>query len=393
MKISGTPPPISPTSVAATPLPNWRPGQTLSGTVLEADPVQALLRIGDQNFRAPSPPPLVPGQQLIMRVDRPGPTPLLRITSSIPPPNDAVASTLREMLPRQLPLAKGYEALMRAANDGKPAPRQQSFPGELRDVLRQLAGHLPTRETVTDPARLRQAIQNSGQLLEHRLLKGSAEAASTSDLKGLLLRVVANLRALLPVPAPAPQGTASLVRNQAHALTPPVPPRHPNNAITPLPADKDVESLLRVAEGTLAKLTLNQLEGARHHDAERPLIYLELPIRVENERIETLKLRIEHERSRRGEADEDRPWTVTLGFDIEPIGPMSAKINFQAGEISTWFWAERPDAVERINTELGSLERELGEAGIPAHLNPCRQGNMPTPVHTISVDPILDAEA
>jgi hypothetical protein len=106
---------------------------------------------------------------------------------------------------------------------------------------------------------------------------------------------------------------------------------------------------------------LNQLSAAGHSGAA-PLWSFELPVRY-GERTDVLELRIEREAAKRDD-EADYPWTLTLAFDFEELGPVTARVTLAAGQVGTTLWAQRPPTARLISDHLGELQRDLEAAGV-----------------------------
>jgi hypothetical protein len=70
-------------------------------------------------------------------------------------------------------------------------------------------------------------------------------------------------------------------------------------------------------------------------------------------------------RARPGEASASTGWRVRFSLDVEPLGPIHARIGLSGEKLSIGLWAERPDAAARLGDDVGRLQGALEAAAIP----------------------------
>ena len=70
-------------------------------------------------------------------------------------------------------------------------------------------------------------------------------------------------------------------------------------------------------------------------------------------------------RGRPGEASASTGWRVRFSLDVEPLGPIHARIGLSGEKLSIGLWAERPDAAARLGEDVGRLQGALEAAAIP----------------------------
>lgn len=58
-------------------------------------------------------------------------------------------------------------------------------------------------------------------------------------------------------------------------------------------------------------------------------------------------------------------WRVSFSLDVEPLGPIHARIGLVGEKLSIGLWAERPDAASRLGDDVGRLQGALEAAAIP----------------------------
>lgn len=62
--------------------------------------------------------------------------------------------------------------------------------------------------------------------------------------------------------------------------------------------------------------------------------------------------------------EEDRTWRARFSLDIEPLGPVHVQIALTGARTRVGFWAERPEAVARLQAGEGALSAALREADL-----------------------------
>lgn len=138
--------------------------------------------------------------------------------------------------------------------------------------------------------------------------------------------------------------------------------------------------LQRQVESALARLQLNQLASVpRDRDSGMEWL-LEVPVR-RGEETDLWSLRIRRDEGGRGRGEAPAPplWSVQLAFDLPGLGPMQARVALQGEQVSTWFWAQREQAVPLLEDHLQELRQGLEGAGLQVGELVCHLGQMPTP--------------
>ncbi|MCU9948619.1 flagellar hook-length control protein FliK [Pseudomonas sp. PDM13] len=273
------------------------------------------------------------------------------------------------------------------------------LPSNLRGTVDRLLNSLPDAAQLSDSKLLAKAMENSGALLEARLLAGHG-AALGQDIKGNLLRLIAQLLPNLPNgPAALPTAGASNAMAQAlpafirsalgslgqasarqQALSFPLPSRLAQQA----EGEGDLELLLKMAAAAVSRLQTHQLSSLAQSQMtpEGNLLttwQLELPMR-NNQDIVPLQVKVQQEQSpqkRSKEEQKDTLWRIELAFDMEPLGPLQVQAQLLRGAISSQLWAERARTASLIDGELPNLRERLVSAGLEVSELACRQGIPP----------------
>lgn len=415
-------PPIKPSAEIKTELlPNitqtWKIGRVLNATVETGGEAlqKILLRIGQQQLEARTPVALKTGDQVQLLVKSLGDTPLLSIQGGVDKAARA-AEQLRKVIGQQQQAAQFASLVQRLAAD----PR---LPAELQTRLQNLVRQLPDAAQLGQPQQLKNLVRDSGLLLESRLLRQATAGAGESaplqrDLKAQLLKISASLPELparMPaaITEPADDAVPTLDRairaftggsislgQLANQLLVSLKPaqlqtlqdflsgkqtalpadlaiklpgllQHLNTRAQPKQLMENLFSLLRnlpvlqelktAVDSALARITSQQLLPMTR-DADSPLLLLfDLPVR-DKERLQLFQFRIEEEK--RG-ADHDKgSWTVTINFDLQPMGPVQARLHLMDQRIATVFHAQNSRSVDLIRQHLPLLESAYVRAGL-----------------------------
>ncbi len=277
------------------------------------------------------------------------------------------------------------------------ATNRENLPENLRVAVDKLLGALPDIRQLGDPKALAQALENSGALLESRLLAGQG-GALPQDFKANLLRLVAQLLPALPTPASLPdtgtgnalgQALPAFIRSALGALGQ-ANARHqalsfplPSRLVQAAAEDGDLEALLKLAAAAVSRLQTHQLASLAQTQMtpEGNLLttwQLEVPMRNQQD-IVPLQIRLQQEQDGRPEKQERREslWRVELAFDLEPLGPLQVQAQLMQGSLSGQIWSERADTAGLIDRELPYLRDRLQAAGLDVGELACRQGRPP----------------
>ena len=384
----------------------WKIGQVLNATVESGGKElhKILLRIGQQQVEARAPLALKSGDSIKLVVKSLGDTPLLSILANVDRSTIA-AEKLRSVIARQQDITDLIRQAQKLVNRDNLSP-------PLKNLLQQLLKQIPSSEQLSQARQLRTSIQNSGVLLEPRILK--QPEAVQADIKSTLLKISDDLqkndlpqlrgsdgkivdidtaiRRLIKGDITLRQLvstlTASLnkteltaIQNYMSSKDAMLPPslalslpqifqhlqQQPNarqlmdnlfSLLKNLPAVQELKTAL---DGALAKLTSQQLMPLTR-EAETPLLLLfDLPVKDKNQ-LQLFQFRIEEETG--GSEKKHSSWTITINFNVEPLGAVQAKLHLIDDQISTVFRAEKTATVAIIQQHIDLLEQAFSRAGL-----------------------------
>lgn len=366
-------PAITPGSPKA--LDAWRVGQVLNATVIETAAQGAItLRINNTLIQAQSQLPVSPGQQLSLQVANAGKQTVLKVIESAVP-TDPLAQALRVALPRQAALPP---LLANLAWLSAPAEKAQASPlsPAVTQLASQLFNNLASAASAATAQGLKDALYNSGLFLESKLAHpGQEQQGLPSDFKAGLLRLLEKLHA---------EGARGQNSSGQPSATQPPPlrgsPLQAQPAVSAsLPAQSSSDAaaeLTHQTEGALARLQINQLTSLPATEHPAPLWTLELPLR-HNGRADLLHMRIEQDQAAKKPGAQNASWTVSLGLDLDGLGPMHARITLAGERVSATLWAERGDTVALLDKHINELHNGLTRAGLKTDTLRCQQGEPP----------------
>ncbi|MDK9697382.1 MAG: flagellar hook-length control protein FliK, partial [Siculibacillus sp.] len=195
-------------------------------------------------------------------------------------------------------------------------------------------------------------------------LAGSLTAARSSEAMeaAAALATIGPERELKPPPprrGQAPRGQAAL----------------PVDGIGPGGVEELARRALERTEGALARIRLEQFAALdrRGDDPVRAVDggvqrqwTAEMPIAAP-QGTGVVQMTVERDggRARAEGGKAPTAWRVRFSLDVEPLGPIHARIGLSGERLSIGLWAERPDAAARLGGDVGRLQGALEAAAIP----------------------------
>lgn len=284
-------------------------------------------------------------------------------------------------------------------------PSDDTTSTDLRAAADRLLAALPDLAQVSNPKVLAQVIQNSGAFLEAKLLAGQNPQVPPLDMKGALLRLVADLLPALPASTnmnavlaanTLAQVLPNFVRSplgtlgQIGARQAPVGFPLPERLMAKLEGEGDLENLLRLAAGAISRLQSHQLSsleqtGTTADGRLQTTWQLEIPMRTLQD-IVPLQVKFQREEPAPDKDEPDRKdrkdpkhmlWRVELAFDMEPLGPLQVQAQLTQGKLSSQLWATRPYTASLIESHLGTLRERLVTSGLNVGDLDCHLGTPP----------------
>lgn len=287
---------------------------------------------------------------------------------------DPLAAALHDALaaaaPRQGGLAQLFAELEQFAGRAEVAQR---MPPQVRAAMQALLA-LRLDPASIGPAAIAKALQQSGLYLEAQLAAGAAPAA---DLKLALLNLRGALRDWLGEALPRPNET------------PPAPPpyRGAPPAAQPVAiahgaalATAEAAQMVRAAvEAALARHTMlqaaslpEQAAAARNGEAQR--LVFDIPL-LTPQGTAVVQLQVERDRTRKDDTATAAPaWRLAFSVDIEPAGPVHARIAQIGARTHVALTAERAQSAAALRGNLGELKAMLTAAALEPGDLACHAG-------------------
>jgi hypothetical protein len=371
---------------------------TLTGTSSGCVGGNAVIRIGNELLQVRSQLKLTAGDQLTLRVTGHLPRTWLSVvsindTSPAGPPNPSFEPYLMQLQPRQ----GGMSILFTTLNVLLHNQTAPTLPPAVRQLSEVLLHSISSQSEITQTAALRHSLSNSGLFLETKLgglLKGK-NVRLAGDLKGLILALINRLKN-------QPTRLNGLRRSilgpdLQHAPRPPnreypPEPQARSQPLDPTLMDQDcaLETLRRVGEAVLARITLHQITAAEHALDGEACWMLEVPIR-QGQDSDIVHLRIAREdRDKRRELSPR--WSVTMALDLPELGPLHIQITLGDTQISAVFWAEKRQTGEILQNEFARLRRVLENQGLEVIKLACGEGVPPSPLHDRPPRSLIDTQ-
>lgn len=345
------------------------------------------------------------GQQI--KLDSPQPLPIGSLLSArvidsqtlqfLPPSAQLDSLEIQQQLNQQQSRQTSLEALLKPLND---LISNNKLTPDLQKTASQLLNQLPDFKQLQNPEHLSKAMAGSGSFFEAHLLSPNAQQSLPQDLKGNLLRLVAQLLPQLPAGSPlsSPLGASLNVNLLTQALPTLLrgmlggaAPGKASTAGFPLPArlltqgseDADLEALLKLAAAAVSRLQTHQLSSLGQSQtladgSQLTTWQMEIPLR-QAEGFTSLQVKIEQEQSpaQQKNGQPQTLWRVDLAFNLEPLGALQVQAQLLRGCFSSQLWAERASTAQLANAELPWLRERLNAAGFSVGELACQQGVPP----------------
>ncbi|MDY6980378.1 MAG: flagellar hook-length control protein FliK [Pseudomonadota bacterium] len=401
---------------------NWQNGQLLNALVVRQDSNNLLLDVQGQPVLVKNRPEFafLPGQKLTLQIQQLTPQPAMKLVAPAPRPvaggeQGLLQQTLRQDMGRQAPLPPLLANLKTVAREPQQHP---PLPAPVRKMAWEIHQLLPDVRQASRGDSLQQALERTGPFLHHQLgqlARGQTAPLPEKTLQGALLRLADQIRQQLgqtpprpasasppggnPAPQTAPPATSgaaaqaatNAARNAApRPQTPQAQPPQPPTLQGLATQDQGLGELLRQVEGGLGRMQLQQLHSLQSEQTGRPMWAMELPIRSE-EGIDLFDLRIRQEEPEEGDSDYQRPWRVSLAFDLEGLGPVQVNLTLIGQTVSARFQMQEEPTRSLFDSALDHLRSRLHGAGLDVGRLECARGiEDPPPAHPAPGSTLLD---
>lgn len=369
----------------------------------------ATLLIGDMEFEVTSDVKLERGEHLLLRANEEG---HLLVSS---PTRDEPYKTLREALiaqglrtslPNQGSLQALAPLLAQIIQYQSSATEQTPLLENIRNQAQQLFASVSRVDDLTHVAALKQAVENSGILMEHKL---ALLAAQQSGQAGLVLPHQANLNTDLKVQLSRLESmlqvfspeTQSIKLEHAQSLNPEhqltySPKPQPNSVSKKRRPASDLQNqqvssmtflagLSKAVESALAHIQVNQLTSLKNQyqasgELDGGLLhwFLDLPVLNREQSLEVINLRIQEQHEEENNGRLTQCWTVSVNFDFQAQGKVQIELQLKNDSIQTTVWSESRETYEQIKSSIDDLQNGLESTGTLVSNIRCLYGISPS---------------
>jgi len=324
------------------------------------------------NAAAPAPSQAQPAQTAAPALPQPGAASPQLAPSATPstPLRDAALRLLAEtdamiehpvtqpVATTDTPLKSGLEAML----------ARKDLPQAVRDAIQTVLGQRPAAPAAGDALKLQDALRAA--LPGHAPVQPLDLKSALLDLRQVLQTWLApKMEAVLPqapaIPPAIAQVPAPPLRD---GPTVPQPPALPA-ALDAMPLREAGLRLLGETEAALARHTMLQIASLpddpaapRSADNAQRLILDIPPATPQGTAI--VQLRIEREGKRGGRDRKAGVWQAMFSIDVEPIGPVHARVAMVGDTANVSLFAERGESAAALRDNIPLLQAGLAEAAV-----------------------------
>ncbi len=138
---------------------------------------------------------------------------------------------------------------------------------------------------------------------------------------------------------------------------------------------KQVAEMLPEVRNMIAQIESNQLLSLKNEVPNLHQFLVDLPIKNQSQ-IDSFEMLFERTDTPDGR-NKVKHWKVVVRFDLEPLGPMFARIELENDRISTHFFAQAQQTAALISEHMHVLKQSLFSAGVKVDKLEGSQGKIP----------------
>lgn len=296
-------------------------------------------------------PALTVGSLIDLQVSTSGANPIFKAALSAIAVEEHIVAAYKQLLPQQGPptlllhqLSQTMSALIDDQNVGET----------LKQLALKILQAIPDKARLFEPASLKQLIAQSGLFMERGLLDAAQSNPPTltlqQDFKLILSKFIAQLGLEMATPG------ADQAQSDSNEL---------------------LKEILQKAQGSLARITLDQLNSLPRDDSPKQVWLLELPF-LNNATPETVQLLIEQDKQADPQSGQ-KNWIVSITITPPELDTIHCKISCYDGSVNTRFWSESTSTVDKINARLDYLRQQFEEKGLKPGFMDAQQGKPAQP--------------
>lgn len=138
---------------------------------------------------------------------------------------------------------------------------------------------------------------------------------------------------------------------------------------------KQASELLIEVKNIVSQIESNQLLSLKNETPNLHQFLVDLPLK-NNADIDSFEMLFEHSDINKS-GRSIKHWKVVVRFDLEPLGPMFARVELENDRISTHFFSQSQQTAQLINQHLHILKKSLFSAGVNIDKLDGSQGKIP----------------
>lgn len=296
-------------------------------------------------------PALTVGSRIDLQVSNTGANPTFKASPSPISVEEHIVAAYKQLLPQQGPPTLLLHQLSQTMSE---LVADQNVGETLKQLALKILLAIPDKARLFEPASLKQLIAQSGLFMERGLLDAAQPKPPTQALQQDFKLILSKFMAQLGLEMAA-SGTD--------------PAKSDGNEL--------LKEILQKAQGSLARITLDQLNSLPRDDSPKQVWLLELPF-FNNATPETVQLLIEQDK----QADQQngqKNWVVSITITPPELDTIHCKISCYDGSVNTRFWSESTSTVDKINARLDYLRQQFEEKGLKPGFMDAQQGKPAQP--------------
>lgn len=290
---------------------------------------------------------LTVGTQLTLQVVKAGDSPTFAILTASANEQQIIMNAFKQLLPLQASPAVFLNHLQQALPQ---LLTDASLAEALKNVAQKILSSLPITPQLTEATQLKQAIDESGLFFESKLaelLLGKPDISLQDDFKFKLNKLIQLINQELANQAEFKSSTTGELLKES----------------------------LQKAHGTLAKLTLDQLNSLPKDESPKLNWTLELPF-FHDDKAENVTIQIERDQSQAHDNTQNN-WAVSITLTPPDLATIHCRISCYDGAINTRFWSDAAETVDKINAHLDYLKQQFEQKGLTTGFMEAHQGQPP----------------
>lgn len=273
---------------------------------------------------------LKPNQVIALEVTKAGWQPEFKILTT----ETKITALIKHHLPKH---ESPVELINHLAKHLPELQKNEHVPATLKRLAQEIMQNLPQREHLSNPGILKQVVDKSGLFLEAKLplLPQETDQTRPADFKETVLKLIQLIK----------NETAKPVETHSRTKEP-----------------EQLASLLQKAEGSAAKVLLDQLASLPKEESPKQLWQIEIPY-LDKGKTESVKLEIEKDGGNTIHP-ENATWSVNITITPPHLGTVHCKVSYANEKINTHFWSDQSAITYLIQQNIDYLRQQFEASGL-----------------------------